>query len=159
MRINSIPGLGRLLATLPPTERSVRLIFRSLGHGPSLDDGRITRADLDCYLALLRDTGTLRNELALGRVVVSPLRGLDPRLLPDSVLHSVRTPTLFVWGANDPFGGTATARTVVSRLPNAELDVMPGAGHAPWLDDLHHCAAATSHFLGSAGVEADLPAR
>ena len=148
MRINSIPGLGRLVAALPANERSVRLLFRSLGHGPSLDAGRITREDLDCYLALLRNTDTMRNELALGHVVISPRRGPDPLLLPEGILRMMRTPTLFLWGERDPFGGAAVARRVVASLPNAELELLPGAGHAPWLDALQHCADAASAFLG-----------
>ena len=148
MRINSIPGLGRLVAALPANERSVRLLFRSLGHGPSLDAGRITREDLDCYLALLRNTDTMRNELALGRVVISPRRGPDPLLLPEGILRMMRTPTLFLWGERDPFGGAAVARRIVASLPNAELELLPGAGHAPWLDALQHCADAASAFLG-----------
>ena len=32
-------------------------------------------------------------------------------------------------------------------LPDAAYEVMPVAGHAPWLDDLDHCAAVTDAFL------------
>jgi pimeloyl-ACP methyl ester carboxylesterase len=147
MRIMSVPGIGRLIAGLPPSEGSVRATFRRIGHGESLEAGRITREDLDCYLALLRDTDTMRNELGPARVFVSPLRGLNRVLLPHEVLARIRTPTCFIWGENDPFGGPATARQLVARLPNAELDLLPGAGHAPWLDDLDHCAAAVRTFL------------
>lgn len=76
----------------------VRAIFRTVGHGPSLGAGRITRSDLNAYLALLRHTDTLPNELILSRSTVSPLRGLDPRLLPASFLKAIRTPTRFIWG-------------------------------------------------------------
>ena len=37
--------------------------------------------------------------------------------------------------------------SLVARIPNAELDLMPDAGHSPWLDDLDRCAAAVSDFL------------
>ena len=49
---------------MPANERSVRMLFRRLGHGPKLKDGRITQEDLDCYLAMLRYTDTMRNEIA-----------------------------------------------------------------------------------------------
>ena len=147
MRVMSIPALGRLVAALPPSERSVRMTFRRIGHGPSLDDGRITPQDLDCYLALLRDTDTMRNELAMGRALVSPSRGLHRLNLGDDTLALIHTPTLFIWGTSDPFGGADSARRLVQRMPNAELELMPGAGHAPWLDDLDHCATATRRFL------------
>jgi 2-hydroxy-6-oxonona-2,4-dienedioate hydrolase len=147
MRIMGVPGLSRLLAALPPNERAVRMLFRRIGHGPSLEAGRITREDIDCYLALLRYTDTMRNELAPARAFISPLRGLNRLLLPDSILAKIRTPTFFLWGENDPFGSADTAHQLVERMPNAELELMPGAGHAPWLDDLDHVVKATGTFL------------
>lgn len=149
MRLSSVPGLGRLMAALPATERTVRMTFRRIGHGPSLDDGRITALDVSTYLALLRHTDTMRNELAMGRALVSPLRGLTGVRLDDAVLARVTAPTLFVWGGRDPFGGESTAREVVRRIPNATLEVLPNAGHAPWLDDLDACVRATASFLRS----------
>jgi 2-hydroxy-6-oxonona-2,4-dienedioate hydrolase len=148
MRMMSIPMLGRLFAAVPPNERAVRMMFRRIGHGQSLEAGRITREDLDCYLALLRFTDTMRNELAVGRAFISPVRGLDHRLvLPDSILATIQAPTCFLWGENDPFGNVDTARQLVDRMPNAELELLPGGGHAPWLDDLDHTAKITSAFL------------
>ena len=148
MRVMSFPGLGRLIAALPPSERTVRMTFRRIGHGESLDAGRITREDLGCYLALLRHTDTMQNELAIGRALVSPFRGLNRLLLPDTALAQVQAPTYFLWGENDPFGGPETAWQLVERMPDAELEIMPGAGHAPWLDDLDLVARATARFLG-----------
>jgi pimeloyl-ACP methyl ester carboxylesterase len=69
--------------------------------------------------------------------------------LSDDLLGSIRTPTFFLWGENDPFGGPDTAHAVVARIPGAELEMLPGAGHAPWLDDVEHAAKATSRFLSS----------
>lgn len=96
---------------------------------------------------MLRDTDTMRHELALGRAVVSPWRGLDRLRLPDSLLAGINTPTYFIWGERDPFGGEATARYLVDLMPDAAYEVIPGAGHAPWLDDLDRCAAVTEAFL------------
>jgi 2-hydroxy-6-oxonona-2,4-dienedioate hydrolase len=147
MRLAGIPGVGRLMAAMPASERSVRMLFRQMGHGRSLESGRITRADLDAYLALLRDTETMRNELGPSRAFVSPIRGLNRLLLPDSVLAGITTPTHFVWGEHDPFGSPETGRALVARMPHATIEVLPGAGHAPWLDDLDHCAWVVGEFL------------
>lgn len=35
------PGLGRLIRALPPNERTGRMTLRQIGHGKSLDAGRI----------------------------------------------------------------------------------------------------------------------
>ena len=147
MRLMSVRWLGPALATLPPNERTVRMTFIRIGHGPSLDDGRISALDLSTYLALLRHTPTMRNELALGRALISPIRGLTGVRLTDQVLAGVPAPTLFLWGERDPFGGAATARGVVGRMPNAELEMIADAGHAPWLDDLERCVRGTAAFL------------
>jgi len=147
MRLLTMPVIGGLLASIPPSERSVRMSFRQIGHGPSLEDHRITQADLDTYLALLRETDTLRNELTMGRAFMSPRRGVDRHVLPDDVLSAIRAPTHLIWGARDPFGGPAVAEALVTRIPGATLEVLPDAAHAPWLDDLDRCASSTDAFL------------
>jgi pimeloyl-ACP methyl ester carboxylesterase len=147
MRLMTFPLVGRLLTSVPSTEWSVRMTFRGIGHGPSLDDGRITVQDLATYLALLRSTDTLRNERAMGRALLSPRAGSRGFSLPDEVLAAIRTPTHFIWGERDPFGGPDIARQVVARIPNATLEIVPGAGHAPWLDALDRCATATMAAL------------
>ena len=147
LRAMTIPGLSRLAASMPANERSVRMLFRRLGHGPKLEDGRITQDDLDCYLAMLRYTDTMRNEIAPARALISPIRGLAALDLTDEVLSKVHCPTLFIWGSQDVFGGADVARRLVARIPNAELDLMPDAGHSPWLDDLDRCARAVKDFL------------
>ena len=148
LRAMAIPGLGRLATLMPANERSVRMLFRRMGHAAKLKDGRLSQADIDCYLALLRDTDTVRNEIAPARALISPIHGLDRIQLTDPLLARVSCPTLFIWGGRDLFGGAQTARELVARIPDAELELMPEAGHSPWLDDLDHCAGAVTEFLG-----------
>ena len=150
LRLLAIPGVGRLAASMPVSERSVRALFRRLGQTRALEDGRITQADVDAYLALLRHTDTMRNELEPVRSLVSPIHGVRGLDLGEEVLGRIRCPVLFIWGAHDPFGGPEVARQLVARLPTATLDLMPDAGHSPWLDDLEHCATAVAFHLGSA---------
>lgn len=130
---------------MPPSERRVRALFRRIGNGASLDDGRITQADIDAFLALLRYTDTKRNE----RSMFQGTRSTPKRLaLSNAMLAGIRTPTYFLWGENDPFGGVETARRLVDYMPNAEFEMLPGAGHAPWLDDIEHAAKTVTTFLG-----------
>ena len=56
-------------------------------------------------------------------------------------------PVLFLWGEDDPNGGARIARDFAPRVPEAELVIVPGAEHAPWIDDLATCAARTQSFL------------
>jgi len=147
LRLMAVPGLSRVVASMPANERTVRMLFRRLGHGPKLEDGRITQEDFDCYLAMLRHTDTMRNEIGPARALISPIRGLAGLDLTDEVLSKVTCPTLFIWGSQDVFGGPDAARQLVARIPNAELELMPDAGHSPWLDDLDRCATAVTDFL------------
>lgn len=143
MRLTGVPMVGRLLAAVPLNERAVRMMLRRIGLRQALETGRFTQEMLDCYVALLRDTGTMRNELrAFPRLMD------DPMVLPVSLLAKIRTPVHFLWGEQDPFGGADIARQFVEHIPNAELELMPDAGHAVWIDDPDHVATTTRKFLG-----------
>ena len=135
------------MGVVPPNERSVRTLFGLLGHAASLADGRIAPVEVEAYLALLRNTDTMRNEMAAPRTIMNRAGKLHPHLLPDDLMSSITTPTLFLWGENDPFGGEAVARRLVDLMPNGVLEMLADAGHAPWLDELDYCAAATRRFL------------
>ncbi len=146
-RVSAVPGVSAVMGAVPPNERSVRMLFELLGHGPSIADGRITPADLTAYLSLLRDTNTMRNEMAAPRTIMNWAGKLHPHLLPDDLVSSITTPSLFLWGENDPFGGEAVARRLVDLMPNTALEMLAEAGHAPWLDELDYCTKATARFL------------
>lgn len=146
-RVSAVPGVSIVMGAVPPNERSVRTLFGLLGHGPSLADGRIAPVEFEAYLSLLRNTDTMRNEMAAPRTIMNWAGKMHPHLLPDHLVSSITTPTLFLWGENDPFGGEAVARRLVDLMPNGVLEMFPGAGHAPWLDELDYCVTATSRFL------------
>lgn len=44
-------------------------------------------------------------------------------------------PVLVIAGAEDGVGGVGTARRVASGYPAARLEVLPGCGHWPWIDE------------------------
>ena len=145
-------GLGRrVLAMLPPSDRANRSIFRQLGHGASLDTGRIPEAVFEWYLALGRHTNTMRNDgEMIGREVLGQLSAVR---LDEELLASVRVPTLFLWGEDDGFGGLDNAERLTRLMPDAELVPMPAAGHLPWLDDPALAAATVRSFLSGAHPE------
>ena len=147
MRLAGVPGLGGLMASVPSTRRSMTWLFRRMGHGPNLDAGRISRQELDMYVAMARDSDTIRHELGRASAFVSPRRGLRALVLPEELLARVVSPTLFIWGEHDGFGGLEVARWLVERLPDARLVVVPNAGHTPWLDDVERVTAEAAGFL------------
>ncbi len=148
MRLGSAPGAGWLMARVPPTERTVRMMLRQIGLGAALESGSFTQASIDWYVALLRHTHTMRNDIEASPQLVSPLHGMNERvLLPADLLAGIHTPIFFLWGEDDPNGGADIARQFVDRFPDAELELMAGAGHAPWMDDPDHAALSTRTFL------------
>ncbi len=148
MRLTSVPGLGRLLTSIPPTERAVRAIYRNVGLRGALESGRISPEGIAWFLSLLRDTTTMRNELDAGPAIVRPLRGINrDLLLADELLARITAPVLVLWGEDDPLGGPTIAEDFVARLPAGSLELIPRAGHAVWMDDPDHIATRILAFL------------
>jgi pimeloyl-ACP methyl ester carboxylesterase len=146
MRVATLPGLGKLMTSIPPTKGAIRMIMRQLGLGPAIADGRVSTEMRDWFLSLLRDTRTMRNETNLPRAILKT-GGRNPEMLPVSLVENVRCPVRFVWGGNDPFGGAEVAEPFIAGFPNAELELWPEASHAPWFDDADRAAATVTDFL------------
>ena len=150
MRMGSVPGLGRLMAAAPATDTSVRAMFKQIGLRQALDGGRVPPEAIGAYRALLNHTPTMRHELALGRTMVSPIRGLDPvHALSTAEQARLSAPILVAWGDGDPFGSLEVARRFTNGFRSARLVEIPGAGHAPWMDDAVATAALVDAFLRS----------
>src|SRR3546814_5157093 len=52
-------------------------------------------------------------------------------LLHPEDLHKIRTPTLIVWGTNNPFGGVAEATAMHENIAGSQLEIFNGCGHWP----------------------------
>lgn len=151
MRAIMIGAVRRILGMLPPSDRANASILRQIGHGASLDAGRIPAIFTEWYAALQRHTDTMENDGdMIGRF--GSLRGFDSSLtIPDDTFRGVVTPTLFLWGEDDGFGGAGVAEDVVGRMPAAQLVMLADSGHLPWLDDPRGIARATADFLTGGG--------
>jgi pimeloyl-ACP methyl ester carboxylesterase len=128
--------LGAVMVRLPASAGRLHRILRQVGHGESLDGGRIPDEYINWRLAFERDTNSMRNERDMVRAIVSVRKGLR-RGLPfqESELAAVEAPTLMLYGTRDPVGSPETWKRTLSLLPRGELRLMDGAGHMPWLDD------------------------
>lgn len=156
MRLGATPGIGSIMARLPVNDRAVRAMFRGIGLRQAMDAGRVSPEDIAAYAALLNHTRTLPNELAASRSFLSPIHGLDRRLLLSPATRAaITTPILFLWGDGDSFGGPDVAREFVAPFPNARLEIIAGAGHAIWMDDVGLAADRVGSFLTAAGAGAE----
>ena len=149
-------GLGRRIAfsqrllTLPlvgeamfrPSRRRVRRMLAML----------ISEWDADAEL-LVDELYAVRREPGVPRRMLEVLRsGIDllgmkrsARLLP--ALCGVQTPTLLVWGSHDPLFPIEDARRAAGVLSDAELVVVQGCGHWPYLEAPETFNAALLGFL------------
>jgi pimeloyl-ACP methyl ester carboxylesterase len=148
MRVTALPGVGAAMVRIPPTRSVVRAVLRQVGLAGALDSGRFSDDMLDWFHALLRDTDSMRNELRSTPPVITPWHGQNQRVLLTSDERArVTQPVQFVWGGDDPNGGEAIGRGFADAFPHATFEVLPGAGHAPWIDEPDRCGALTRAFL------------
>ena len=64
-------------------------------------------------------------------------------------LRSVSAPVLVVAGARDAVTGVESARAVADCFPRACLEVLPRAGHFPWVDEPAAFRSVVGAFLAS----------
>jgi 3-oxoadipate enol-lactonase len=127
------PSLDSDLDSEVPLQRYAALVrthgidaFRSKWAGHALMQLRTQNPDIRALLAamLARYPGNdLEHPLPRTQLLAAPLR-----------LKSLMVPALVLSGEFDLAGRRAAARQLAARLPDAELAVIPGAGHLPNLD-------------------------
>ncbi|CAN5702989.1 poly(3-hydroxyalkanoate) depolymerase [soil metagenome] len=102
-----------------------------------------------------RDTARMRSDIALRQTHPPSLRGYTYQLLAISTftswpwLHRLPHRTMVVHGRADPVSPVLNARLMSATLPNAQLHIVPGAGHLLLLDDPTVVTPAILDFLGS----------
>lgn len=65
----------------------------------------------------------------------------------DKLYLSEGMPTLIVWGEQDPLIPVAHAYRAHEMIPGSRLEIFPGAGHYPYLDDPERFAAIVLDFI------------
>lgn len=128
-------------------------VLRQIGHGASLDAGRLPEAIGDWYLDLQRYTDTRKHDFA---AIAGLVRDPGTARLTREDFAAARVPTLFLWGEDDAFGDEAVARDIAGWMPDAELEMLPASGHLPWLDAPDGLAGRVAAYLRQ---EVDAPAR
>jgi poly(3-hydroxyalkanoate) depolymerase len=62
-------------------------------------------------------------------------------------LHRLRKPTLVLSGASDPIVPPVNARILARRIPDAQLEIVPRAGHLLLMEQAEPMAATIAEFL------------
>jgi pimeloyl-ACP methyl ester carboxylesterase len=152
MKAIMLPGIRKIIAALPPNKKAGESILRQIGHGASIDAGILPEAHGDWYEALQRYTDTMKNDFDLIHMVGRQFGDDDQIALGEVTLARVSTPTHFIWGVDDGFGGQDVAEWAVSAMPNASVEFLQRSGHLPWLDDPRKVGGAAVAFLTGSGV-------
>ncbi|MGH2445540.1 MAG: alpha/beta fold hydrolase [Candidatus Limnocylindria bacterium] len=147
IRLQGTP-IGALMERLPVNDAAVRsLLRRMVGHGASLDAGRIPDELIGWIVALMRETDTPRNDRLLAGSAIGwdgPRPGLT---FEPEELAAIGQPALYVAGTDDWDRILELARRVVDLLPSARLHTVRDGGHVPWLDDPAGIGAELRAFL------------
>ncbi len=138
---------GAVMVRMPQKRRMLEAQLRQIGHGPSLDSGRIPNEFIAWRLALARDTAAMRHEREMVRAIATP-RGFRPGLtFDDGELAAVEQPVLHVVGTADPVGSAIAWQRAESLLPRGELELVKDAGHVPWFEAPRLVADRVGGFL------------
>lgn len=95
----------------------------------------------------LSDEGLLtliRNREAAARLTWRPFMH-NPSLR--RWLHRISAPTLVLWGESDRIVRPEYGRTFQQAIPGAQFQLIPAAGHYPYLEQPEAFAAAVTAFL------------
>ncbi|TKI20447.1 alpha/beta hydrolase, partial [Bacillus pumilus] len=52
-----------------------------------------------------------------------------------NIVQQVQAPILVINGEEDPWAGAASAKEIGAAAGNCTVEIIPGAGHLPWLDE------------------------
>lgn len=140
------PVIRWIAASAPPNRKQSLDVLRQIGHGASIDAGRLPEPMNDWYQDLMRFTDTRQHDFA---AIASVLRDPEVARLQQRDFEAVAVPTSFLWGADDTFGDEAVARRLVGWMPDATLTMIPESGHLPWLDFPEARAADVAAFLST----------
>ncbi|HEX9116813.1 MAG TPA: alpha/beta hydrolase, partial [Anaerolineae bacterium] len=109
---------------------------------------RLSEAYLDLSYAAATLPGARRAWLSMLERVIGPFRddsALTYGLRPE--LPRLRCPTLFAWGERDGVCSPEWGKPLCDLIPQARLEILPDAGHMPWLDSPQEVAALGLAFL------------
>lgn len=127
--------LGVVIIHVPERPAMFRKQLASMGHGASVEAGRIPDAYLQWHVALTRHTSWARHERDMVRAIVDR-SGFVPGLVPTAdEVASIDTPLLIVYGSSDPVGSTETWTRFVAGTERGRFHVVERGGHLVWLDD------------------------
>jgi pimeloyl-ACP methyl ester carboxylesterase len=139
------PLMTRLGITVPPSTEALRKrVFASLLVS---DPEKVPQDVLEISLAGMTSIpGTALTSHTILQTVTN-LRGWRSRLMMRNDMARLPVPTLFMWGDADAFAPPSSGQDMAARMPEAHAEVIPDAGHLPYLDRPDAVADSIIEFL------------
>ena len=145
LKVWANPVLGRLMmrSGLDSPEQMRTRVYPGLVAHPE----RVPAAQLEIeHTAGMLPHAALTSQTMLRAVIGA--KGFRTRYLMRDRLPDIETPTLIAWGSEDTaFGKPSIGRQIAARMPNATFELIPDAGHLPWLDEPHLVADLVNSYL------------
>lgn len=123
LRLANLPWVERLYQ---PTRISTALTLKLA----VFDGSQITDAWTETFYEILKRPGVLEATIAQIRALID-WSGVRPEIYQTLLdrLPTLKTPTLILWGKQDPILPVAQAETAMQRLPNGRLQIFDRCGH------------------------------
>jgi pimeloyl-ACP methyl ester carboxylesterase len=146
LRLATLPGSELFLSLTAPVARSLMNLAASAGRAlrlrPAYDAEFYART-----FAALADPDTRAAFLATLRGVV----GMSGQLVDarDRLYLAEHMPTLIVWGERDAVLPVDHGHAAQDAIPGSTLEIFPGAGHLPQLDDPRRFIDVVNGFIAT----------
>ena len=141
------PLLRWLIPKLPGSVSSSEKTMKEIGHGYSIERGRIADFFMEWYVSLWNNTDTIKNDFDLISKVVQKGQQNPEFVLHDHEIEKLGSRSLWLWGKDDAFAGSEVARRITGKVSNAILVEFDNSGHLPWLDNPDDHAGLIREFL------------
>lgn len=119
--------------------------WHALAGGPKSYVGIICKRQPSCEPAAA--TTRVRSSTEALRAAMHTSRASTQIADLEADLANVTTPTLVLWGAEDPIVPVATAERLAREIPSAQLVVVENAWHLPWLEEPKETARHLLHYF------------
>lgn len=151
LRSATLPGAEQVLGVLAsgPVLSRVEAVGRGaskLGWRPGADITAVWRG-----FTGLRDQESRRAFLATTRAVID--LGGQSISAHDHIEGGLDIPAMVVWGSKDRMIPAFHALNALRSIPDCRVELFPGSGHFPHLDDPDRFAALLREFIASHGAE------
>ena len=138
MRLMGVKGINKLMLRMigTPNVEGAKAFHAMMLVG---DTSRLSEPywQNDVYAQMLPGTGASFSSLLENCV---GLGGFKESYLMKSDLQELALPVYFIVGEKDVWDTVENAKSIVATMKNAEIHILEGAGHLPWLDHPEVCA-------------------